>query len=60
MPSQHLGVSDNHLADCDLCGEDLRIRVIAKEAVENSWGILNAILCHKYHQSHLNRVTSSE
>ena len=30
-------------------------RVISKEAVGNSWGILSTILGHKYHQYHPNR-----
>ena len=29
-------------------------------AVGNSWGILIAILCHKYHQNHSDRVILSE
>ena len=28
------------------------LRVISKEALGNSWGILSAILGHKYHQNH--------
>ena len=30
-------------------------RVISKDAVGNSWGILSTILGHKYHQYHPNR-----
>ena len=31
------------------------LRVISKEAVGNSWGVLSPILGHKYHQNHPDR-----
>ena len=31
------------------------LRAISKEALGNSWGILSAILGHKYHQNHPER-----
>ena len=41
-------------------GQGYHIQVIAKEKVKNSWDILNAILDHKYHQNHSDKVISSE
>ena len=40
-------------ADTAAKADDLR--VISKEALENSWGILSAILGYKYHQNHPER-----
>ena len=37
-------------ADTAAVADDLR--VVSKEALGNSWGILSAILGHKYHQNH--------
>ena len=37
----------------DTASEADDLRVITKEALGNSWGILSAILGHKYHQNHL-------
>ena len=40
-------------ADTAAAADDLT--VISKEALGNSWGILSAILGHKYHQNHPER-----
>ena len=39
----------------DMAAEADDLRVISKEALGNSWGILSAILGHKYHQNHPER-----
>ena len=39
----------------DTAAEADDLRVISKEALGNSWGILSAILSHKYHQNHPER-----
>ena len=39
----------------DMAAEVDNLRVISKEALGNSWGILSAILGHKYHQHHPER-----
>ena len=39
----------------DTAAEADDLGVISKEALGNSWGILSAILGHKYHQNHPER-----
>ena len=39
----------------DMAAEADDLGVISKEALGNSWGILSAILGHKYHQNHPER-----
>ena len=39
-------------SQADTAAEADDLRVISKEALGNSWGILSAILAHKYHQNH--------
>ena len=41
-------------ADTAAEADDIRV-IISKEALGNSWGILSAILGHKYHQNHPER-----
>ena len=42
-------------SQADTAAEADDLRVISKEALGNSWGILSAILGHKYHQNHPER-----
>ena len=42
-------------SQADTAAEADNRRVISKEAVGNSWGILSAILGHKYNQNHPDR-----
>ena len=42
-------------SQADTAAEAEDIRVISKEALGNSWGILSAILSHKYHKNHPER-----
>ena len=39
-------------SQADTAAEADDLKVISKEAVRNSWGILSPILGHKYHQNH--------
>ena len=42
-------------SQADTAAEADDLKVISKEAVGNSWGILSPILGHKYHQNHPDR-----
>ena len=42
-------------SQADTAAEADDLRVISKEVVGNSWGILNPILGHEYHQNHPDR-----
>ena len=42
-------------SQADTAAEADDLTVISKEALGNSWGILSAILGHKYHQNHPER-----
>ena len=42
-------------SQADTAAEADDLRAISKEALGNSWGILGAILGHKYHQNHPER-----
>ena len=42
-------------SQADTAAEADDLRVISKEAVGNSWGILSPILGHKYHRNHPDR-----
>ena len=42
-------------SQADKAAEADDLRVISKEALGNSWGILSAILSHKYHKNHPER-----
>ena len=42
-------------SQADTAAEADDLRVISEEALGNSWGILNAILGHKYHLNHPER-----
>ena len=44
---------DLRIISKEALGNSRRHSVISKEALGNSWGILSAILGHKYHQNHL-------
>ena len=42
-------------SQADTAAEADDLRVISKEGLGHSWGILSAILGHKYHQNHPER-----
>ena len=46
-------------SQADTAAEADDLRVISKEAVGNSWGILSPILGHKYHHNHPDRNLQS-
>ena len=53
VPKADLACVMYYQSQVDTAAEADDIRIISKEALGNSWGILSAILSHKYHQNHL-------